>query len=119
MGEILTFTPRKRGPHLVTDASANFFGDRSDPTSECWQARHLSEAMASLAVAGVDIAEAQKLFHQQHTDPQAMISAETIESIVLALIPTIHLCGMTNRDRALYAALLHWLQGYRGGDHAG
>ena len=117
MGEILTFTPPSRSPHLVAGATGTA-SESLDAMTERWQARQLSEAMASLATAGVDIAEAQKMFHQQRTDPRTMISVDTIESIVLALIPTIHICGMSNRDRALYAALLHWLQGHQGGDNA-
>jgi hypothetical protein len=117
MGEILTFTQPPRGPHLVATATS-FPAESLDATTERWQVRQLSEAMASLAIAGADVAEAQKMFHQQRTDPRTMISADTIESMVLALISTIHICGMSNRDRALYAALLHWLQGHQGGDDA-
>ncbi|RAX42433.1 hypothetical protein [Rhizobium tropici] len=118
MGEILTFTPARSAPRLtiVTD---NDTPRATQAETERWLARQMSEAMSSLAIAGADIAEAQKLFLQQGTEPKTMISADTIESIVLALVPTIHLCGMTNRDRALYAALLHWLHGYQGGDRAG
>ena len=116
MGEILTFTPPPRGPHLVTSASGT--SESLDAMTERWTARQLSEAMASLAIAGADIAEAQKMFLQQRTDLRTMISVDTIESVVLALIPIIHICGMSNGDRALYAALLHWLQGHQGGGNA-
>lgn len=117
MGDVLTFPRSQPGSHL-TIVTSDSSGSQADTHRETWLGRQLSEAMASLSIAGADISEAQKLFHQQGTDPKAMMSADTIESIVLALIPTIHLCGMSNRDRALYAALLHWLQGHQGGDHA-
>ena len=115
MGEIVTLNLPRRARHLsvVQAAPAD---DTLAATQAHWTMRQLTEAMASLAIAGADIAEAQKMFHQQRTDPRVMVSAETIESIVLALIPTIHLAGMSNRDRALYAALQHWLTSHQGGD---
>ncbi|TXI06100.1 MAG: hypothetical protein E6Q76_10250 [Rhizobium sp.] len=117
MGDVLTFPRSQATPHLAVVSGGNIGRDAASQ-KENWLARQLSEAMASLSIAGADISEAQKLFHQQRTDPRSCVSVDTIESIVLALIPTIHLAGMSNRDRALYAALLHWLQGHQGGDHA-
>ncbi|MFT4162742.1 hypothetical protein [Shinella sp.] len=117
MGDILTFPRSPAAAHLALVSDGNKESD-ADGQRKNWLARQLSEAMASLSIAGADISEAQKLFHQQGTDPRAGVAVDTIESIVLALIPTIHLAGMSNRDRALYAALLHWLQDHQGGDHA-
>ncbi len=117
MGDILTFPRSQTAPRLTVVAAGGPDG-HADTRHETYLARQLSEAMASLSIAGADIAEAQKLFHQQGTDPKLLINADTIESVVLALIPTIHLSGMSNRDRGLYGALIHWLQGHQGGGHA-
>ncbi|NTI27635.1 hypothetical protein [Rhizobium rhizogenes] len=115
MGDVVSFAPSPSGPHLAIIPNSQDERRGAD-LIERWYSLQLSDAMASLAIAGADIAEAQKLFHQQGTDPQTMINADTIESIVLALIPAIHLTGSPAASRALYDAAIRWLKAHQGGD---
>jgi hypothetical protein len=114
MGDIVSFTPP--GPPLGIIANGRDDRQHKDMTDR-WYALQLSEAMSSLAIAGADVAEAQKLFHQQGTDPETMINADTIESIVSALIPAIHLIGSPVATRPLYDAAIRWLKAHQGDGH--
>jgi hypothetical protein len=115
MGDVVSFTASPSGPHIAIVANG-CDERRGADLIQRWYVLQLSEAVASLAIASADIAEAQKLFHQQGTDPQTVINADTVESIVLALIPAIHLTGSPAASRALYDAAVRWLKSHQGGD---
>lgn len=110
MGEIVTLNLPPATPRLVPATT-----DIARDESALWTMTHLADAMSSIATAGQEIAEAQKMFLQQRTEPSTIVTAETVESIVRGLVAAIEVHGASNRDHALITAARAWLTERDGG----